>query len=271
MPTGPVAALRKVLNHPSGILLVVQLMGVLAYPYMQTSTVGRVVFEAFSALVLTLAVWSVRSSAGRTSAAIILGLVASGLSIADAVHTQPGQPAGGLTLAAACVHALFYFWAAGNLMVYMLHDAKVTADELYAVGATFTLGAWAFAYVFAVLQQLQPGCFTAAVDPEGQRTWMELLFLSFTNLSSTGLSDIVPITAQSRSVVMIEQLAGLGYVALFVSRLVGLTISRRMDAPSGGGSVPWSPRRPPTAEGSQPDVRAAGSAPAASPSSPPPA
>ena len=57
---------------------------------------------------------------------------------------------------------------------------------------------------------------------------MELLFLSFTNLSSTGLSDVVPITAHARSVVMIEQLAGLGYVALFVSRLVGLTISRQM-------------------------------------------
>jgi hypothetical protein len=55
---------------------------------------------------------------------------------------------------------------------------------------------------------------------------MELLFLSFTNLSATGLSDIVPITDHARSVVMIEQLAGLGYVALFVSRLVGLTLGR---------------------------------------------
>jgi hypothetical protein len=30
---------------------------------------------------------------------------------------------------------------------------------------------------------------------------------------------------------MIEQLAGLSYVALFVSRLVGLTISRQMHDP----------------------------------------
>jgi hypothetical protein len=37
---------------------------------------------------------------------------------------------------------------------------------------------------------------------------------------------------------MIEQVAGLGYVALFVSRLVGLTIAWQMtssrDKPSGG-------------------------------------
>jgi len=104
----------------------------------------------------------------------------------------------------------------------------VTTDELYAVGATFTLVAWGFAYVFVIVQIAQPGCFTAAVNPEQQRSWMELLFLSFTNLSSTGLSDVAPVTAHARSVVMIEQLAGLGYVALFVSRLVGLTISRQM-------------------------------------------
>ena len=90
--------------------------------------------------------------------------------------------------------------------------------------------AWGFAYVYNVVQILQPGCFTAAVDPTAPRTWMELLFLSFTTLTSTGLSDVVPITAHARSVVMIEQLAGLGYVALFVSRLVGLTDLPRTDA-----------------------------------------
>ena len=55
---------------------------------------------------------------------------------------------------------------------------------------------------------------------------VELLFLSFTNLSSTGLSDVAPITAFARSLVMIEQLAGLGYVAMIVSRLVALTVTR---------------------------------------------
>jgi hypothetical protein len=77
------------------------------------------------------------------------------------------------------------------------------------------------------VQALVPGSFTAAVDPSNDRTWMELLFLSFTTMSSTGLSDIIPITAWGRSVVMLEQLAGVGYVAMVVSRLVGLTITRR--------------------------------------------
>ncbi|MFC0629178.1 ion channel [Kribbella deserti] len=56
---------------------------------------------------------------------------------------------------------------------------------------------------------------------------MELLFLSFTTLSSTWLSDVVPVSPYGRSVVMLEQLAGLGYVAMVVSRLVCLTLTRR--------------------------------------------
>jgi hypothetical protein len=87
--------------------------------------------------------------------------------------------------------------------------------------------AWAFAYTFTVCQAVDPGSFTAAVDPSGDRSWMELLFLSFTTLTSTGLSDVVPVEPFARALVMLEQLAGLGYVALVVSRLVGLTVARR--------------------------------------------
>ena len=225
-------AWETLLSHPSAILLVVQLLLVLVYPFMEQGGVGALLFEVFGALVLALAIWATRESPGPTWIAVILAVTASGLSIADQIYPIPAMDA-----ASSVLHALFYFWAAGSLMVYMLADRTVTTDELYAVGATFTLVAWGFAYVFELLQIFQPGCFIAAVNPEQPRTWMELLFLSFTNLSSTGLSDVVPVTAQSRAVVMIEQVAGLGYVALFVSRLVGLTIAWQMLPSSGTQSA----------------------------------
>jgi hypothetical protein len=125
--------------------------------------------------------------------------------------------------------AVLYFYAAAGLIRYMLADPRITRDELFAVGATFTLVAWAFAYVYTVCQAVDPGSFTAAVRPHADRTWMELLFLSFTTLTSTGLSDVIPIQPFARGLVMIEQLAGLAYVAMLVSRLVGLTVMRQRD------------------------------------------
>jgi hypothetical protein len=123
--------------------------------------------------------------------------------------------------------AVLYFYAAGALIAYMLADHTITRDELFAVGATFTLVAWAFAYTYTVCQAIEPHSFTAAVNAADDRTWMELLFLSFTTLTSTGLSDVVPIKPFARGLVMIEQLGGLAYVAMLVSRLVGLTVMRR--------------------------------------------
>ena len=79
--------------------------------------------------------------------------------------------------------AVLYFYAAGAMIAYMLADHEITRDELFAVGATFTLVAWAFAYTYTVCQAIEPGSFTAAIDPSGERSWMELLFLSFTTLT----------------------------------------------------------------------------------------
>jgi len=212
-------------RQPSAILLAAQLLGILLYPFMEGNGVGRALFSVFGILILGLVVLAVRSTTALTWVGVILGAPATVLLVIQAV-TESDE----LLPYSSALEAILYFYAAGALIAYMLADHVITRDELYAVGATFTLVAWGFAYVYIVCQAIQPGSFTAAVDPEAQRTWMELLFLSFTTLSSTGLSDVVPVKPFARGLVMIEQLAGLGYVAMIVSRLVGLTILRRPGA-----------------------------------------
>jgi membrane-bound ClpP family serine protease len=209
-------------RNPSAVLLVVQLLSVLLYPAMEGSRPGRVAFEILGVVVLVLAVFSVRATPGLTWVSICLGIPAVALSLVDAF-----DPSDLMAAIAAVLLAAFYVYAAYSLLRYMLSDHDVSVDELFATGATFTLVAWGFAYLYVFVQILVPASFTAAVAPSNDRTWMELLFLSFTTLSSTGLSDVVPITSWGRSVVMIEQLAGLGYVAMVVSRLVGLTVTKR--------------------------------------------
>ena len=71
-----------------------------------------------------------------------------------------------------------------------------------------------------------PGSFVGMVEPERPRRWMELLFLSFTNLSATGLGDVLPISSPARVLAMLEQFAGVGYIAIVVSRLIGLSMLR---------------------------------------------
>ena len=153
-----------------------------------------------------------------------MGLAASVLVLWIWQWVSPGTH---LLLLISVLEALFYLYAAGALIAYLLQDDTATTDELMAAGATFTVLAWAFAHLYMACQLLVPGTFPAAVRPDEPRTWFELLFLSFTTLAGVGLSDIAPVKPMGRALVMLEELAGVMYIAGVVSRLVALTVTRR--------------------------------------------
>ena len=230
--------LRLLRRHPSAFLLAAQLASLLVYGAIDDTRAGRWLFGTIAAVVVPLTVWVVNRTPAVTRVAWLLAIPAM-LLTAIGIATDGDR----WLAVSALLEALLYFYAAASLMAYMLRDHRVTRDELFAVGATFTLLAWGFAYAYFVCQTWFPGSFTG-LEPERPRTWLELLFLSFTNLSSTGLSDVVPIRPMARALVMIEQLAGLAYVAFFVSRVVGLTLNRaRSSAPA--------PREPASTESAE--------------------
>jgi hypothetical protein len=221
-PASRVGGLTAFLRHqPSAVLLSVQLLGVLIYPAFGDSAAGSSAVAVFGLFVLALAVWSVESTPWTVWVSVVLGLPSAIFAVAQIISDATIWIAIGSSFEAA-----FYFYAAGSLISYMLADRTITRDELFAVGATFTLLAWAFAHLFTVTQVVWPGSFTAALHPDLARSWIELLFLSFTTLSSTGLSDVIPVLPHARSFVMLEQLAGLAYVAMVVSWMVGLSVTR---------------------------------------------
>jgi hypothetical protein len=209
-------------KHPSAALLCVQILGVLVYPLLEDVSAGRVLFGVVGLLVLGAALYVVKRGPWLTRFAVVLALPVVVLSIWLAFDFDPRR-----MVVMAALEAVFYFYAAGSLIAYMLEDEFATVDELFAAGATFTLLAWAFAYLYLVCQALLPGSFGALVSPGSPRTWMELLFLSFTTLSGVGLGDIVPLTPMARALVMIEEFSGVMYIALVVSRLVALTVTAR--------------------------------------------
>ncbi|KAG1270685.1 hypothetical protein G6F65_012938 [Rhizopus arrhizus] len=209
-------------RHPSAWLLGAQLLAVLLYPALDDTAAGRAALGMFGMAVLGLALWVVQRSPLGTWLALLLAIPSVVFSLAGALLDRSA-----LLTTAQLLESLLYFYTAGALIAYMLQDHKVTRDELFAAGATFTLLAWAFAFTFAVCQQWYPGSFQGTGEGP-QRSWMELLYLSFSLLSGVGLSDVVPLHPQARALVMLEQFAGVMYVAPVVSRLVGLTMLRRM-------------------------------------------
>ena len=225
MAPAPQGRLRLLGRHPSALLLVAQLLAVLAYPFLDQSPAGRAVIGVVGTVVVLLALWAVRRTPALSWVAALLGLPALVTTVLEATHPD-NDP---LVLVNALLHAPFYFYISYGMIRYLFHDQRVTRDELYATGAAFTVVAWGFAYVYAVVQVVWPGSFAGSGG--GDRSWFELLFLSFTTLTSVGLSDVTPVLPHARSFVMVEQVAGVFYVALVVARLVGLTVARGARGP----------------------------------------
>ena len=157
--------LRDARREPSAVLLAVQLAGVVIYPFTGSGGAGRALFSVFGIVVLWLVVRAVRATPALTGVGLLLAAPATVLLFVQAVTDSDT-----LLPYSSALEALLYFYAAGALIAYMLADHEVTRDELYAVGATFTLVAWAFAYSFTVCQAVDPGSFTAAVDAHDDRS-----------------------------------------------------------------------------------------------------
>jgi hypothetical protein len=207
-------------RHPSAILLLVQLSGMLLYPVIETTPAGHAFFNAFGIMVLSITVLMVRRTPGHAwiSATIALPIIIL-LALQTLFEMRELLPwSSGL-------EALFYFYAAASLVQYMMEDRRTTPDELFAAAAAFTLLAWAFTHLFVLLQALHPGTFAAAVNAADPRTWTELNYLSFALLSSTGIGDVIPLTSQARALASVEMLVGLMYLAAVVARLIGFTVS----------------------------------------------
>jgi hypothetical protein len=220
-----IAFLRRT---PSAGLLLTQLVGVLLYPWIESSPRGHALLTAFGVIVLGVTLRVVGRTPWLTWFAFVLALVVVVLSVINTIAPQPP-----LTVALAAMEAAFYFYATGSLIAYMMQDWIATTDEFFAAGATFTLLAWAFAYLYVLCQALVPGSFTESMDPQPARTWMELLFFSVAVLSSVGLSDILPASPLARALVMLESFAGVMYIALVVSRLISMSVTARHERAGG--------------------------------------
>lgn len=212
-------------SHPAALLLFVQIAMIVILPLLNGVHQSRLVLASFSIISMLLAVVVVLRSQAMNLVAIILGIASILFTLGSLLPGQDGLLVWGMLL-----EGLLYFYTAVALIFYMLSDHDVTLDEMFAAGATFTLLGWAFTYFYLALQMVSPQAFTGLRDPDGPRTWVEMLFVSFTNLSATGSGDIIPLTPYARMLVLLEQALGVGYVGVIVSRFIGLTLSGRSRA-----------------------------------------
>jgi hypothetical protein len=177
--------------------------------------------------VLWLAVRLVSSTRDELTVTRILAAPTILLNLGSLAVDQPW-----LVMADLAIRTVFYAHVIRCLLAYVLRDAEVTVDELFAATCAYMLLAMLFACVYMLLEMHAAGSFSVpAASASGRVTRWDLLYFSFTVLTSTGFGDIHPLARQAQSVVVIEQVSGVMYVAILIARLTGMILSPRPPKP----------------------------------------
>ena len=177
---------------------------------------GREALGLVNALVFASGVAAVERSTFAVAAAIVLGV--SSLFF-QTLALQSGSDAHfALSWAVA---ALFYAYTVAHLLHYVLHRDSMTADKLYGAVAAYLLIGLMWAFVFGVAQYFIPGAYAY----HGRPTHLdiaELIFFSFTVLTTAGFGDITPAAIETRFLTVFEAVTGVMYVAILIARLTGV-------------------------------------------------
>jgi hypothetical protein len=221
--SAPPGVMRRIAAQPNAWLLLALVALVAIFPFLESSREGRAAIAVFDLLILGLALRAARATGPEARLGYVLALPAVALHIAASLASSDA-----LYMASFATQAIFHAFVVACLLRYMLRDEVMTLDELFAAAGLYVLLAFVFAYLYALLERYLPGSFliNPAVNPDGFVSWWELLYFSFTCLTSVGFGDITPATDHARSLVMIEQMMGVLYLALVISRLVTLQAAR---------------------------------------------
>ena len=121
----------------------------------------------------------------------------------------------------------FYFAAIVYLLRYVFSREAISVDKLYGAAALYLMLAVLWAYLYGIAQHYFPGSFTAGGGAVGAVAGPDLIYFSFTVLTTTGFGDITAVLPLARTLVTLEQVTGTLFVAILIARLAGVYPEQR--------------------------------------------
>ena len=196
-----------------------QVLLLVLFPYLKQSGLPLVLFRLLGAVALVSGVYAVSDKRAQWITALALAIPAVALNTVHAFRPDPQ-----IAVPMLIFTILFLVFTLVLLLRAVVRAERVTYDTIYGALSVYLLMAIAWAAAYLLLVTIQPGAIVmdAARHPNHEMDWSDCVFYSFVTLTSQSNGDIVPMTAQARSLSILEAVSGTMYVAILVARLVGL-------------------------------------------------
>ena len=192
------------------------LLLLVSVPFLEVTPLGRTLLNVINVLILVVAT----AVMARSPIALVIAVLLAGSSI---VFQGLGQflDHPGHLLVSRGFAAGFYVVTVGYLLAYAMRREVLSPDKLYGAAAAFLMLGILWMYFYSFMLVFYPGALAAGGEAITQQKASELLYFSFTVLTSTGFGDIVPVHPVARMLCVLEQILGLLYIAILIARLAG--------------------------------------------------
>jgi hypothetical protein len=109
------------------------------------------------------------------------------------------------------------------LLNQIFTEKRVTGDTLCGGISIYFLMGFLWAMCFQLLLVINPD---AIFFSGGQKDLSELIYFSFTTLTTVGYGDLLPASGMARSLSSLEATLGQVFITVFIARLVGLSLRK---------------------------------------------
>ncbi len=201
----------NVLTQRCSYLFFALLLLLVTAPLVIDSEHGRIIENLINLCILLAAVAAVGRTKLTFAIAVLLALPLAVFQMLGNVWAAPRY-----LMWSWAFGACFYFTTLFLLLRYVFRPDVMNTDKLYGAAAAYLMLGITWMYLYAIVQYFYPGAFAPAGAPQ---TLFDLLYFSFTVLTTVGFGDIVPVLPVARGITLLEQMTGVLYVAILIARL----------------------------------------------------
>ena len=118
----------------------------------------------------------------------------------------------------------FFFFLYVTLTIFemILKSKEITPNTLYGAVNVYLLLGLLWASIYGLINHLAPGSIFQGSGVTGEMTSSDIIYFSYTTLTSLGYGDISTVTPSGRIMSVLEAVIGQLFIAFMVARLIGI-------------------------------------------------
>ena len=205
-------------GHRFFLLFVFLLATLILYPYAEASHFGYYAFRLIGSFAILISVYAAKLHRSLLVLAIALAIPALVQRIA-----LPKADASALSTSNIVLSFLFDIIIVVVIFRHVFAGERPNSEIIFGALCIYLLVGFSFASVYGLVAAFQPNAFF--LDPHTNLHALpdrfDFIYYSFCTMTSLGAAGITAVSAQARSVSVLESILGVLYLAVLITRLMG--------------------------------------------------